>query len=503
MSRKTIDMDSDDKIDMYKLAYSLYHGKEDDEFIYGPYGPKRLSMDSSLKLYHTYAMSENPSDYPYYVYRFFSPQNYIFLNPNPIVDHHERITSIQSSLDMPASIALMRHPFTFEELNNTLNQHVSPELGEDAETFYPKFIRWMLWSSIADTLLSFVAMLSDTLLRTVNFGISEMNIPPKERVQGFITLITGGLALRAYYPSHYSDDIDIKFFPRNMNTSINHEEFFRDFVDWANTLMIPFLNGYGRMMVWIYVQYAMQHPIIQMNPYMIRFYQDVLNSTADDYHVELSHPPYNPNVYKLIIRYKGRIYPMMDFTLYDSTDTVYSTLVRESRKRASIEFSPETIQSTYPKAYQVQDPNQDMIPFRIIPVVYLIPKDVNQVQFNPISLNQQTLQDVQNNKDTASGIPFKKRTTRFCIPDKEFIKAEKELLVQDLMSGQDRFNQPPNEDSRMFLINKFSRSLQTIQSNEKSLMSRNNYMPRTYVGGNGKMKQMKQTTRQTRKRTRK
>lgn len=446
---------------------------------------------------HTYGVNIKIEDYPFYIYRFFAPQNYIFLNPNPEIDYSDEATK---TLDIPASFALMREPFAISDLFNILNTKLMPNPYDDLTQFYrTAFLRWFWWSGLCDSILSFLSILSETLLFTRNFGINETRKEPI--VGGFFTLITGGLALRSYYPSHYSDDIDVKFFPRNMTAGIDSDRFFNDLLLWMNELMLPYLNIYGKFLLQTYLQVVLQFPEIRQNVMMQYIYFELVHSSPEDFSIEFSKSP-TPNilVYKLIVRFKGVIYPIADFTLYNSNDKVYNNLIRESREKCG-DFDTEKLKE-YGTQYTFYDPEKQLIPFNVVSNAYIIPEieldTTFKMAFNPISLNREVLDTVEQegNIGTINGVNYRKTIGYFMIPTKEYLQAEKEILLNDLPNPEEfdtivenpeiiegmetpyfRFNRPRNASENKFFVDKFSKTLQTMQDNKDELLEK------VYIGG--------------------
>lgn len=483
---------SDNQLDIRALNTRLVEQYKKEGYLEGPYGVRKLTE-------HLYGMDVKIDDYPFYIFRFFAPQNYIFLNPNPEIDHTDE--PVKSSLDIPASFALMRESFAISDLTNLLNTKLMPNPYDDMMQFYrTAFLRWFWWSSLCDTILSYLSILSETLLSTRHFGMDE---PDGAVVGGFFTLITGGLALRSYYPSHYSDDIDVKFFPRNMIAEIDSNRFFSDLSLWMNELMIPYLNTYGKYLLQTYLQIVLQFPEIRQNVMMRYLYTELANSSPEDFSFEFSQAP-TPNVvvYKLIVRFKGVIYPIADFTLYDSEDKIYNNLIRESREKSG-EFDAGELKEKYGIQFASRDPEKALIPFNVVSNVYLIPEvDIQnkdfKMAFNPIPLNRKVLDTVEDegNIGMMNGVRYRKTVGRFMIPTKEYLRAEKEILLNDLPNPEEfenvvenpdiledmetpyfRFNRPRNANENKFFVEKFAKTLRTIQENEEELLER------VYVGG--------------------
>jgi len=81
---------SDNQVDIRALNTKLVEKYKEKGYLEEPYGVRNL-------IDHLYGMDVNIHDYPFYIFRFFAPQNYIFLNPNPEIDHTDE--PVKSSLD--------------------------------------------------------------------------------------------------------------------------------------------------------------------------------------------------------------------------------------------------------------------------------------------------------------------------------------------------------------------------------------------------------------------
>lgn len=464
----------------------------------------RLSRDSTSPLYHKYVNATDLGEYYFYKLQYMNPLNYAFLNPIPELDRRQHLKWAKEHEDdyNVHEDVFVRQPFRPEEVEHTLLTKVLDPEGSAIQNKF-NFVSWVFFASFADVLLSYVGAVSHAMLYTRNVGYDPTTTDPHKRTSGFITMITGGMALRTSYASHYSADIDVKFFPKHVDADIDEETFFRDFVNWSMTQeMLTHFNRNGHHMVMVYLRTLVHSPRIQAMPIFQEFYQefsmfytslnnaraqhgeDVQLQTADErgnpvtpFRVALEFPGGPRTIYKCSVQYMGRYYQLMDFSLYDKHDAMYHALVTKVRHAMSqpIHKQLSSMKTKYGKAYDIRDPHHAMIPFEIIPVVYADPSDEQA--------------------------PHK--VAKFYVPQEEFAHLEKRILYTDLEQGTFEFNPDAeyNDRLREFLKKKFMRSIQTFSQQETGRL------PRIYVGGRKKRRHINKTRttrtmRRTRKRTR-
>lgn len=449
----------------------------------------RMSKDESSPLFEKYVNHTKAKDYFYQSIQYLHPKNYPFLNPNPVFDLKREFIK-KRKRDFPVKEE-NHEGFTPDDVARTILEFV---IHTDEPYFKQKkeVINWIFFASLSDILLTYLAAVSDGLIKTHGVGHSH---PSETDNDGFITLITGGMSLRSYFPSHYSSDIDVKLFPKNMKSSMNPEIVLRDIGEWDLTkTFMDYLKKNGHIMVMIYLQTIMENPRLQEIPLLQEIYNEFLlfyNATIEfhkqygfvenatilnergvpvvGFNVLFEQPPGPRTLYKCTILYKGMYYQLMDMSVYDKEDTTYNALITSVRTRLP-RVNPDTIAADYGSLYTINDPEEQMIPFRIVPVLY-------HMRYKE---GDETIEDRQK--------------SYFHIPTKQFLKVEKEILKEDLQ-GNFLFNEEAqyNESLRQHLMKKFNRTLQTfVDGNTK---------PRTYVGGKRKKTRRKNRKRQSKHKT--
>ena len=385
------------------------------------------------------------------------------------------------------------------DFSETMTRYVSPSVLVEQE--YQNMRRWIVWGAFCDQLMSIVSAISKQLLYTKNVGLVETRgMKVAKHAMGYITMVTGGMALKTYAPSHYSTDLDVKFFPQNMTADVDQEQFFRD-LQFVMSEYLSHLNKYSFQTLTTYIE-ALKHTKLSGNMTFNRFlgeyfwvsnqYQQLMHQyqqrpdlqlqlqdqMRETFSIQLSDSGRRPDmVYKLIVKFNGQPIQLMDFTLYDKHNETMKKLLREARAKSNPEFT-ETIQTLgdkYGSMYQIYDPEQTMMPFIRVPNVYLMPvfRDFtpkpNMLPFVPTSIEELDTGRVQ-----VDGVEYQKSVAYFHIPTKEFIRAEKELLVSDLEEERYEFNMPHAHE---YLVNKMRRTLNSLANEDK---------PHVYVGGRGK-----------------
>ena len=454
----------------------------------------RMSKDESSPLFEKYVNHTEAEDYFYDSIQYLHPKNYPFLNPNPSVDLKKELIETPKE-DYPLKREY-HAGFTPDDVARTILEYVVRS-DEPYHKQKKDLMNWIFFAALSDVLLTYLAAVSDGLLKTHGVGHSN---PAENDNDGFITMITGGMSLRSYYASHYSADIDVKLFPKHMKSSMKPEIVLRDIQQWDLTqTFMEYLKKHGHILIMIYLQTIIEFPQVQDIPLVRDIYNEffdfytmlvefhktngyVENATMMNergvpvvaFNVLFEQPPGPRTLYKCTIVYKGNYYQLMDMSVYDKEDTTYNALITTVRNRLP-RFDPATIRREYGEMYTLRDPEEQMIPFRIVPVLYHMKDDSGE----------------------------KRTKTYFHIPTKQFLKVEKEILKEDLQ-GNFLFNEEAqyNESLRRHLMKKFNRTLQTFVDGRDR--------PRTYVGGkrrkktrNGKRAHQKKSYRKYRKHTRK
>lgn len=484
--------------------------------------PKSEQAEINTGEYTIRYLKVDDSNYPFFLYRYFQPHNYIFLNANPEIDLNPDYQVIQPS-QVPANLVYQRSPYRIDEINEVLRERLmdygmslpsSVKMSVRIEQEYQNMRRWIIWGAFCDQLMSVVSAISKQLLYTKNVGLVETRgMSVDKHAMGYITMVTGGMALRAYAPSHYSTDLDVKFFPQNMMADVNQEQFFRDLLFIMNGYL-SHLNQYSFQTLTSYIE-TLKHSALSGNMTFNRFlgeyfavsnqYQQLMyqmqqrpdlqeqiqEQMRDIFSVQLSDSGRRPEiVYKLIVKFNGQPIQLMDFTLYDKHNETMKKLLRQARERSNPEFA-ETIRSLgekYGPMYQIYDPEQTMMPFIRVPNVYLTPVFSGfEPKHNMVPLMPESIEELDTGRVQIDGGEYQKSVGYFHIPTKEFIRAEKEILVSDLEEERYEFNMPHAHE---YLVNKMRRTLDTLENEGR---------PHVYVGGRGKKLRHKGVKKQTRK----
>lgn len=441
----------------------------------------RMSKDPSSPVYNKYVNHTVAEEYFYQSIDYFHPKNYPFLNPNPEVDLRREFVGKEPK-EFPLK-EIHHEGFTPNEVARTIVEYV---ITSSDPPFKQKrdLMNWIFFAALSDVLFTYLSAVSNGLIKAHGVGHSH---PAESDNDGFITLITGGMSLRTYFPSHYSADIDVKLFPKNMNSSMNPEQVLNDIGEWALTkTFMEYLNHHGYKLVMIYLQQLMEYPVLSQLPLLREIYSEffsfynMMNQFQEQYgyvenatmmneqgipvvafHVLFEQPPGPKTLYKCTIQYKGMYYQLMDMSVYDKEDTTYNALITSVRRKMS-PFHPEKLVDEYGTLYKINDPEQQMIPFRLVPVLYHSSHEKGEGAQAPRMIHR-----------------LKK--AYFHIPIKQFLKVEKEVLLHDLQ-GDFMFNEEAqyNPSLREYLMNKFHRTLQTFVDG--------NTRPRTYVGGKRRKK---------------
>lgn len=441
----------------------------------------RMSKDESSPVFKKYVNHTVAEDYFYQSIRYFHPMNYTFLNPNPEVDLKREFIQ-KDEKDFPFK-EIHHQGFTPNEVARTILEYVV-RLTDPPFKQKRDLMNWLFFASFSDILLTYVGAVSDGLIKTHGVGHSH---PAESDNDGFITLITGGMSLRTYFPSHYSADIDVKLFPKNMSSSMSPEIVLEDIGEWDLTkTFIGYLKNNGYKLVMIYLKILMRYPVLSQIPLLREIYNEflvfynamtqyesqygrvedatILNENGVPvvgFNVLFEQPPGPRTLYKCTVQYKGMYYQLMDMSVYDKDDTTYNALITSVRSRLP-PFTPENLVEEYGSLYQINDPDQQMIPFRMVPVLYHTSYEEGEGAEAPRMVHR-------------------RKKAYFHIPTRQFLRVEKEVLLHDL-EGNFLFNEEAqyNAPLREHLMNKFHRTLQTFVDGSAK--------PRTYVGGKRRKK---------------
>lgn len=249
----------------------------------------------------------------------------------------------------------------------------------------------------------FFSIFIDCILLNVGYITSELDGIYK-------MVLTGGLALKYYSKSHITKDCDIKIYP---NDKVLYKlEYVKSYVTNQFDSLLDFLNKNGINLVENYINMLEYNGIITEDMTelieFIKYFRGGFNK------LEFRSEPgeFNPNVFKILLEYQSNVYKLCDISFYEPDNEVSNNL------------HSEIIEKLYGKDSELIE-----IPTKKISIQIF--NDYTKSEFiNYIN-----------------------------IPNLNFLKIEKEVLLNDILSGELKYHKP---DSLDFYKNKWERNLTTI-----------------------------------------